>query len=285
MSITVCGGASRILSVLAAAWFTGAWPAFGHGDMQEQIASVTMQIQASPGCADLYLKRADLHFHHDDRNAAAVDYDLAEKLNPLLNAVHLGRGKLFLAERRCDEARAEIDKFLSENPAQVDALVIRGRIEIARGRPLPAAADFAKAIECSQHPDPDHYVEWARALALAGDTHLDEAIHALDKGSTTLGDLPSLGLYALELEVRLKRFDAALARIGRLSAGSARQEAWLERSGDIQILAGRPARAGEFFRRAREAIAGLPQNVRATKAVRDRDASLTKKLKALETPG
>jgi tetratricopeptide (TPR) repeat protein len=242
---------------------------------------VTAQIQASPGCADLYLKRADLFFHHEDWSSAVADYDRAEKLNPSLDAVHAGRGKLLLAAGRFDEAKSEIDRFLSGNPANAEALMIRGRIEVALGRPLPAAADFANAIKCSQQPEPDFYIEQARALALAGDAHIGEAIDVLNKGSATLGDLPGLGLYAVELEVRLKRFDAALARIGRLSARSARQESWLERSGDIQILAGRRSEAVECFGRAREAIARLPENVRTTKAVRNRESSLTHKLRAL----
>src|SRR5436190_4125061 len=134
-----CNGAPKILAVLAAAaWFTGTQLAPGHGDLYEQIVSVTAQIQASPDRADLYLRRANLHFHREDRSAAAADYDRAEKLSPSLDAVHLGRGKLFLAEGRLDKAQAEIDRFLSRNSAQVEALVTRGRIEVARGLPLPA---------------------------------------------------------------------------------------------------------------------------------------------------
>jgi tetratricopeptide (TPR) repeat protein len=285
MTAMKCRGLrSAAVCLMAASFSGGALPAFAHGDLQEQIVRVTAQIQAKPDNAELYLKRADLHFHKEDRRAAEADYNRAEKLNPSLDAVHLGRGRLFLAAQRFDEAKAEIEKFLTLHPAHVEALVTRARIEAARGRWLPAAADFAKAIEHSPHPEPDYCIEQARALVSAGEARLDEAIGVLDKGSVASGSLPALEMYALDLEVRAKRFEAALARIARLSAKSARQETWLERSGDIHLLAGHRDDAAQCFQRAREAIAKLPGNVRETKAVRERDAGLVQKLKLLETP-
>ena len=253
-------------------------PVAGHGDLHDQIAGVTAQIQTAPARADLYLKRAGLHFHHQEWSEAASDYDRAEKLDPALQAVHLGRAKLFMAMGRHDPAKCEIEKFLAENPSHREALLTRGRIEVAGGRPLPAVADFAKVIELSPQPEPEFYIEQARALASAGGSHVEEAIGVLDAGTAKLGNLPAMGLLAIELEVRLKQFDAALDRVDRLSQRSPRKDPWLERRGDILTLAGRSTEALKCYRAAAEAIASLPVNVRETKAAKERAATLARKL-------
>ena len=195
-----------------AAWLVLPGLLLAHGDLHEQIENVTAQIRNYPQNAGLHLKRAELHRNHEDWPAAAADYDRAEKLGPALPGVHLGRGKMLLAMARFDEAQAELDKFLAAQPENVDALVTRGRIKARRAQPVAAAADFARAIELSPQPEPEFYLEGAQALASAGTGHTADALRILDEGIAKLGNVPVLCLYAIELEVQRKQFDAALAK-------------------------------------------------------------------------
>ena len=68
----------------------------------------------------------------------------------------------------------------------------------------------------------------------------------------------SLQLRALDLEVALRRFDDALARVDLLTSASERRELWLKRRGDILVSAGRHAEARAAYVAAQTAIAALP---------------------------
>jgi tetratricopeptide (TPR) repeat protein len=260
------------------AWMVLTVAALAHGDLHEQIANVTAQIQKSPESAELHLKRAELHRAHENWTAAAADYDRAVQLAPALAVVHLGRGKMFFSQGRFDEAKAELDQFLVGNPGQVDGFVTRARIEVKRGNQLAGAEDFARAIALSPRPEPEYYLERAQALAGAGDEHVIEALRCLDDGTAKLGNLPTLGLYAVELDTKRKEFDSALSRLERLSAVSQRKEAWLERRGAILQLANRSGEAQKAYREALVAIAALPARARQTKATAELQKRLTEKL-------
>lgn len=251
--------------------------ASAHEDLNEQIAGVTVQILESHDRADLYLKRAELFRWHEDWPAAMADYERAERLAPALDAVHLGRGKMLLAAGRCEEAQAELDKFLAAQPGHLDGFLTRARVEARHGKPLLAADDFARAIAAAPRPEPEYYLERADALVAAGDEHFGDALHCLDEGTARLGNLPTLGLRAIELEQKQKHYDEALARLEKLSTNAVRKEAWLERRGDLLIAAGRPEEARQAYQAATQALGQLPAPRRTTKAANELAARLQRK--------
>lgn len=65
-----------------------------HEGLHEQIAGITAKIKRDPKNASLYLQRGELHRLHRDWSRAAADYDRAERLQPSLKIVDLGRGKM-----------------------------------------------------------------------------------------------------------------------------------------------------------------------------------------------
>jgi tetratricopeptide (TPR) repeat protein len=258
--------------------FLIAAPAMGHGDLTDQISEINAKIRMNPVSAEFYLKRAELHRLQGRDTEAVADYDRAEKLDPKLSGVHLGRARLLLASSRFAEAKAELDTFLASHPAHVDAIVTLGRVEAGRGRYLIAAEHFARAIALSPQPELEYYAERAAALAAAGGKHVSDALRCLDEGMTRLGNLPALGLVAVDLEVKLERFDAALTRLDGLSAVSHRKDAWLARRGDIFMAAGRSGEARQAWRSALDAIEKLPPHVRGTKTTAERAEKLTRLL-------
>jgi predicted Zn-dependent protease len=106
----------------------------------------------------------------------------------------------------------------------------------------------------------------ARPHASLGDARLDEAIRGLDAGIARLGDPVALELYAIDLELRRGRTDAALARLDRIARRSPRKEAWLAQRGGILERAGRMEEAREAYKGARGAIGVLPPSRRSTRA-------------------
>ena len=252
--------------------------AVAHGDLHEQIVAVSQRIKADPSNADLVLRRAELYREHEQWPQANADYDRAARLAPDKPAVSLGRGKLYLAMGKLDAARASLDRVLAAQPTHVDALATRAQVLQAQGEHLAAAADYAQAIAIASSPEPDFYLGRARSLSAAQPARDDDALASLDEGLARLGKLPSLSLAAIELQVRRGEFDDALQRLDRLREAQPRQEAWLERRGDILMAAQRPDQATQAWQDSLAALEALPPRLRGTGAMLELRKRLTQRL-------
>ena len=243
--------------------------AAAHGDLHEQIAAVTARIEALPASAPLYLKRAELHRAHREREMALADYARAAALDPYLAAVDLGRGLLFLEMGTPRSAREALDRFIARHPAHAEALAARARALVRLGELRVAAADYTAAIAAAPHPKPDYFIERAWAVAADGDSHIAAALRGLDEGIARLGPLVTLQLPAIELELRRHASDAALARVDSLAAALPRKETWLMRRGEILEQAGRLREAFVAYEAALAAVNTLPASRRETRAAQD----------------
>ncbi len=253
---------------------SGALPAriLAHGPIHEQIEAVTRQIEKRPGDAALYLKRGELRRLHGDWDAALSDYTRSAQLDPTWKLAGFYRGRMQLEARRPEPAKLELDRFLLERPDHADALLTRARAHAQLGAVQAAAADFKRAIALVPNPGPEPYVELAQALGRAG--LADEALRGLDQGVARLGPIVALELPAIDLELDARRYDAALARLDRVAAQSARQETWLARRGEILVRAGRAREATEAFAAALRAIESLPPQQRRVRALVELEARL-----------
>lgn len=261
------------------ALFTWVGLALAHGPLDEQIANKTREIRQNPNRADLYLERGELHRHHEDWPAAMADYDTAAALDPELHVVDLARGKLMLDAGWYDRALPPLNRFLRRYPDNGDARLTRARVLVQLKRHLEAVLDFDAAIALLPRITPALFLERARALAAAD--RLEEALRSVDEGVKSLGGVVTLQLYAIELEVQLERYDAALERLGVLAARSARQEKWLMRRGEILLKAGRLSEARAALEQAREAVDALPTRLRDRKATRKLAARIDQALMQL----
>lgn len=250
--------------------------AMAHGPLHEQIAEMTKLIAQFPDSAELYLWRGELYRHHLDWPEALADYQLADRLNPNLAAVHLCRGKMFFDADRLDEAKAALDKFLARKPDDGEGMLTRARVLAGLGKQLQAAQEYTVAIEHLPIPHPEYFLERAQAFAGAGADHAEAALRSIDEGIQRLGPLVTLQLFAIDLEIARRQFDAALSRLDLIIAQSARKEKWLCRRGEILRMAGRLEEARLVFASAIKEIEALPVSRRRTKAI----AELEKRLRA-----
>lgn len=252
-------------------------PARGHGDLHLQIQEVTEEISKSPTDAVLYLKRGELNRIHQLYDAAMADFEQVRTLAPTNTPVSISLGRLYVEMQLPLAARAALDRYLVAEPSSSEAYTLRGRAWIQLEDPMQAARDFKRAIDHNVAPGPELFIEHSRALAMAGPTQQESALAALDRGIQSLGPLVTLQLPAIDLEVDMKRYDAALARLDQLAARSPRKETWLKRRGEILRQAGRPADAQAAFRQALESLNTLPPSRRNVPAM----VALEKELKQL----
>lgn len=259
---------SFIRPVAMAAWLVTslALPIAAHEGLHEQIAEATSQIKREPKNASLYLKRGELYRLHREWNAALADYRRAEQLNPRLEEVKFARARMYYDAGKPEKAIGQLDRFLTAHPDHVDALVTRARVLVKLGQRIAAAKDYSVAIAQLAKPKPEYYIERAQALRDEGSRHSDEALSGIDEGIKKLGPIVTLQLFAIELELAGKRYDAALSRLEQIAAQSPRKESWLARRGQILLAAGRPNEAHQAFGEALSAIESLPPHHRRTKA-------------------
>ena len=251
--------------------------ALAHDGLHEQIADVTARIKRAPLDATLYLKRGELYRLHQDWRRAEADYNRAARLQPSLAIVDLARGKMLFEAGRPQPAIVPLDRFLIGQPKHAEALITRARVLVKLGRRIEANRDFTKAINLSSTVQPDLYIERARSLAdepASTPSNNIEALRGLDEGLTKLGPLVTLQLFAVNLELRLKKYDSALVRLETVAAQSPRKETWLVRRGEILLLAGRKMEAQAAFAGALAAVESLPTHKRRTRAVADLEARL-----------
>jgi tetratricopeptide (TPR) repeat protein len=259
----------RAIAALALAVAT---TAVAHGPLLEQIEAVTAQIEQDPSAARLYLRRGELHRIHEDWDAAIADYDRAAALAPADDTIDFLRGRALLEAGRAVAARVVLDRYLALHPDHAEARVARARALAALGQFRAAAADYTRAIDRLPRPDPDLYLERARAELAAQE--IRSALAGLDAGMARLGPVPALQMLAIELELKLGRVDAALARLEKAAAQSPRKETWLARRGEILAQAGRRKEARAAYVAALAAIEALPANARQTMAMADLESQV-----------
>jgi tetratricopeptide (TPR) repeat protein len=269
---------SRLRSVLAFVLLLPASVA-AHGDLHEQIAAITRRIDEAPSRAELYVRRGQLHRVHGEWEAALADYDRAARLDPDLIVIDFVRAVALLDAGRPADACASLDRFLARQPDHAEAYATRARARLGLRQHLAASQDFSRAIALLPQSRPEHYIERARALAAAGDAHLDEALRGLDDGIDRLGPLATLQLYADDLELARARPAAALGRLDRMVERFGSNPTWLVRRAEILERAGRSGEARAAYAASLAALHGLAPSRRASRAV---DELTTKVRLALE---
>ena len=248
-----------------------------HDGLHEQIIAVTKRIAIEPNNANLYLKRAELYRLHGEWKNSEKDFDRAEKLNPNLAFVDLGRGKLWLDAKRFSPAKLALERFLTKEPNSFEGLLTLARISSKLRESENAVKYFTQAIALSPKDSAEIYLERSQTLAESG--KLDEALGGLDEGIERFGGLVVLQNAAIDLEVKRRRYDAALTRLDKLAVTMPRKESFLLKRGEILLRAGEKCEARKAFTKslnAVEALSDFRKNIRAVQTMKTRLQKLLK---------
>ena len=251
---------------------------FCHDELAEQVHDITLQIQRAPDRAELYFQRGELYRADSHWKKAESDYRKAKELAPDMAATDLGLGLLYFNTGRFHESKESLDRFIEHQPDHAEARVARGHVLNKLGKRAEAIEEYGAAL--ALHPDPEIYIE--RSQLLAADNKLAEALSALDEGIRSLGSVVTLELYAIDLEIRLERYDQALERVSKIAAQSERKEAWLARKGEILSQASRKDEARKAYLAASEAIDHLPPSRRNNRYTRELEQRIRSALDQLE---
>jgi tetratricopeptide (TPR) repeat protein len=236
--------------------------AFAHGDLSERIMEQKRRIAQHPRDGTLQFELANLLFQEEHFSEALTTLNQLDQLAPDKFFTDNLRGSSLLALGRPGEARTALDRFLKVHPGNLQAITLRARALTALNLKKEAVAEYRQALKQSAKPEPDLVQEAATAMVGAGLS--GEALTVLDQGSARS---PALAIRALELEVSLKRFDAALARVAAFQRTAPRPEPWMARTAEILTAAGRIAESRAAWQALIDHLAGLPSAERGSHAM------------------
>lgn len=252
-----------------------------HGDLSERIAELSVQIIDQPTNATLLLQRADLFRQHQQFDAALADLTMAAQFKTDERAVLLAQAHVFSDAGETTNALAIAERFLSLEPDYSGALVLRARCRLKLDQAQGAIEDFTRAIAAAKAPEPDLFLERARAQAAVG--QFSKAANGLDDGMARLGETPALQLAAIEYDRQRAAFTEALARVDKINARQPVKEPWLVLRGEILAQAGRLAEAKAAFEQALAGIASYPPTRRSLDLTKQLQARAREGLARVET--
>lgn len=246
-----------------------------HGALHDQIDELSHQIEHHPGQAELYLKRG-LVYQEDGRTTDAErDFKQALQLDPKARSAHFHLAQLALQQKQFELAQDYATAFLNSLTGEKGGLSrgnqLLGAIHVARKDFENATQAYQAALDHSEEPSPDLYLDLADAHLARGHQYVDSALKALEQGMQRLGPLPILQDKAIAVNRSAGRFDAALTQLDSLLAQGQRLPELYHRKGLILREAGRTEEAGHAFQSALANLEKIPparQNSAAMQTLR-----------------
>jgi len=250
---------SWIITVIAAVLAVTTWhvpQSFAHGALHERIAEVRTRLSSHPADLALHIELIDLCCRHGDWSDALAGIQTLEELAGPTPPIDFFRGQAFLGLHRFPEAKNALDRFLATEPTHAQALAVRARVHRALKATDASLSDYRASLQAATVWDRDLVQEVADVLAATN--HSEEALRVVTQGLEKLGAYPSLLTRALELEIALGRFNAALTRVDVLQKTAPRPEPWMAERASILALAGRTAEARDSWEALLTHLAALP---------------------------
>jgi tetratricopeptide (TPR) repeat protein len=253
--VTWTGRFDPRLVIALALWFAPA-VAFAHAGVDELDTATRQELARRPDDPQVHLERARVLQMQGEWDAALEQVEAAALRGADPDVVGSTRASIYLDAGFPRMAKVEIDRVLARRPEAAGLLYDRGRAWLALGDREAAARDFGDAVANGPRPTPEQVTSHRDVLLALGKK--DDALRALDAGMARVGRVASLELPAVDLEVELGRFDAALARLDRLAATAPPNPLWITRRGEVLERAGRTDAARAEYAKALALIDARP---------------------------
>lgn len=244
--------------------------AFAHPDARHSLEVIDQHLRETPRDPQLHLTKAGILLGIEHTADAIRCVDEAARLDP--NAPGLGyyEGRLFLAAGHPAAACTRLEAFLKTEPQPAEAARLVGKVYATQGDLDRAVAWLLALLQFPTDPTPD---DVARCATLYLHRHRpgddDLALKALDAGLARLGCLTGLHYMAIDIEVRLGRYDAALARVAQLSVQFQPRVEFEVKRAEILGLAGKKVEAAQAYDNAVAIMDASPRERRGSAVFRE----------------
>jgi tetratricopeptide (TPR) repeat protein len=288
LDIRVILSSARSFSVTFLALAFCSVTALAHGPGEERIEKISALLAKQGDQGFLYAERGHIYMDNQHWQEAMDDFNKAALLDPGYVEYDLDRARLAYSTGNYLRALDFINLFLlrHDNATEdnaTEALLIQARSYRELGQHRMAVISYEMALATvsieGARASPEWYVEFAGTLLLTGEK--DKALQILQRGIERLGTIGVFQIMAVDLEVSLGRYDAALNRIDQLLNQSQRKDVWLARRADILFQAGRHEEAEKSYQQAWAALQQLPQRLQNVPASKKLAAALQARISTL----
>ena len=238
---------------------------FGHEGLHELIDVQEKKTEKAPSDPAVRFELANLYGSHGELELALKNLDRVDALAPGQFLTDLLRGEAFVVAGKFAKAKEAFDRQLLSHPESSRTWLLRARVERQLDQHAACLADYREALKRTTAPDPDLVQEVADALATHGCQ--PEAAQVLATGIEKLGKIPSLILRALDLDIAMKNFDAAICRVEEAQHDAPRPEPWMARRALVLAKAGRTEESRAAWQALAEHLASLPERERTSRAM------------------
>ena len=254
---------SRAFSIIGiACWCAMVAPvAFAEDDILEAMEAVNRKLAETPNDPVLLVQRSQLYTLKAQYDLAIADLNQADQLSGL-PTLQYEKAKLFLTAGWNETGLEHANRYVASNPNDYQGYLVRARLLAKLDRLPDSAKDYFQVLDKNRDAALDVFIEGARALTTESGEHLPQALKILEQGIARIGPVITLQSAALEAEIRQNSWDAALARVDKITQQMPRKDSWLAKRGDILVKAGRYDEARQAYQSALDAIAKLNPNQR-----------------------
>jgi len=238
----------------------------GHGADPEKLEELAAALRRAPDDPALLVAQARLLVEHGDHGVARRNLDRVDALAPGAYPTDDVRGLLLFDEGDLSGAADLLDRAVLRAPAEIEPRLWRARVRRALGRRDAALEDYLAVWRATSRPTGDLTLEVAEALVAGGRTA--DAAAVLQRGIASVGQVPSLLVRLIDLEVARGRPADALPWAEAMQSRSARPEPWMARRAELLELAGRADEARAAWTQLDAHLARLPNLERGSPALR-----------------
>lgn len=227
-----------------------------HGAYHDVVRKIREQLKQQPDNAALHFKLAQAHVGHEEASACLEELKVVETLAPDAYPTAPLRGQALYIAGNYEEAKTELDGFLTKNPRHGAALATRGRVLMKLKRPAEAVVDLQNAVKFTSAPEVELIQDLSDVCMQVGKPEM--ASQTIDEALKTSGDSPALLQMALKIERETKNWDAALRRLDGLQKSAPRPEPWMAGRALLLSTAGRTEESRAAWLALRDQLLSLP---------------------------
>ena len=236
-------------------------PAMAEDDVLEALETINRRLADTPKDPALLVQRSQLYTLRAQYDLAVADLNQADQLGGL-PTLQYEKAKLFLTAGWNETGLEHANKYVAANPNDYQGYLVRARLLAKLNRYPESADDYFRVMEKNRDTTLEIFIEGAKAVTTEDGAHLSQALKMLEQGISRIGPVVTLQTAALEAELRQNQWDAALARVDKITAAMPRKDSWIAKRGDILVKAGRYDEARKTYQQALDAIQKLNANQR-----------------------
>jgi tetratricopeptide (TPR) repeat protein len=214
---------------------------------REAVAEYEKAIRFSADDPHILRQLGLAHFNLGEPGDAFAYLTKSEMLKPGDPEIRISLGKIYLANRRPDEAVREAELVLASDPRSADALELLASAYLVQNEPAKAIKTDRRLVELFPRSAERHY---ALGVSLMAGQQTSEARNELETALALSPDHIEAVRLLVNLDLLERRPDAALARVQKQIAVAGRSPKLVLLLASVQGARGNQAGAEEAYQEA-----------------------------------